>query len=154
MTARTYVQILNVFIGKRYSLKVQENCSRLDECLRIHCAKVAKQLIGKCGGSQQNLLEKAKSVAIRHSELSTVALVNNLQSQVSQLQNVNVVITNENKILSIKCKEASTQVGQIQKKIDKATVDIDKLKTENNKLNNVIEKIEQCNRKNFAPKKI
>ena len=140
MTARTYVQILNVFIGKRYSLKVQENCSRLDECLRIHCAKVAKQLIGKCGGSQQNLLEKAKSVAIRHSELSTVALVNDLQSQVSQLQNVNVVITNENKILSIKCKEASTQVGQIQKKIDKATVDIDKLKTENNKLNNVIGK--------------
>ena len=91
-------------------------------------------------GSRQNLLAKAKSVAIRHSEISTVALVNDLQSQVSQLQNVNAAITNENKILSIKCKETSTQVGQIQKKIDKATVDIDKLKTENNKLYNVIEK--------------
>ncbi|CAB3995786.1 Hypothetical predicted protein [Paramuricea clavata] len=121
--------------------QVQENCSRVDECLRIHCAKVAKQLIGKRGGSRQNLLAKAKSVAIRHSELSTVTLVNDLQSQVSQLQNVNAAITNENKILSVKCKEASTQVGQIQKKIDKATVDIDKLKTENNKLYNVIEKI-------------
>ncbi len=82
-----------------------------------------------------------KSIAVRHSELSTVALVHDLQSQVSQLQSVNASITNENKVLSIKCSESSTLIGQIQTKIDKASVDIHKLKTENNTLYNVIEKI-------------
>ena len=137
----TYLQILNAFIGKKYSLKIQENCSRVDERLRILCTKVAKQLFGKRGGSRQNLLANVKSVAVRHSELSTVALVNDLQSQVSQLQSVNTSITSENNLLSIKCKEASTLVGKFQKKIDKATVDIDKLKSENTKLYSVIEKL-------------
>jgi hypothetical protein len=137
----TYVQILNAFIGKEYSLKIQENCLRIKERLRIHSTKVAKQLIGKHGGSRQNLLVKVKSVDVRRCELSTVALVNDLQSQVSQLQSENVLITNENKSLSIKYKEASAQVNQIQRKIEKAAVDIDKLKRENNNLYHIIEKI-------------
>ena len=141
LTECTYLQILNAFIGKKYSLKIQENCSRVDERLRILCTKVAKQLFGKRGGSRQNILANVKSVAVRHSELSTVALVNDLQSQVSQLQSVNTSITSENNLLSIKCKEASTLVGKFQKKIDKATIDIDKLKSENTKLYSVIEKL-------------
>jgi predicted phage-related endonuclease len=132
---------LNAFIGKKYSLKIQENCSRVDECLRILCTKVAKQLFGKHGGSRQNLLANIKSIAVRHSELSTIALVNDLQGQVSQLQSVNMSITSENNLLSNKCKQASTLVSQFQKKIDKATVDIDKLKSENTKLYSVIEKL-------------
>jgi hypothetical protein len=93
------------------------------------------------GGARQSLLAKVKSVAIRHSELSTVALVNDLQSQVSQLESVNVTITRDNKALDIKCKEASALVSQSQIKIDKATIDIDRLKRENDKLYDIIEKI-------------
>ena len=137
----TYVQILNAFIGKRYSLKIQENCSRIEERLCIHCMIVAKQLVGKHGGSRQRLLAKIKSVAVRHSELSTVASVDQLLVQVSQLQSVNVSIKNENRVLNIKCQEASAQVHQAQKVIEKATVDIEKLKTENNNLFQIIEKI-------------
>lgn len=141
LTDCTYVQILNAFIGKLYSLKILENCSRIEERLRIQCTKVAKQLIGKHGGSRQYLLGKVKSVAIRHSELSTVALVNDLQSQVSQLQSINVSVTNKNEVLSVKCREASAQVDRIQKKIEQVAVDIDKLKTENRNLYYIIEKI-------------
>ena len=104
MTECTYLQILNAFTGKKYSLKIQENCLRVDERLRILCTKVEKQLFGKRGGSQQNLLANVKSVAVRHSELSTVALVNDLQNQVSQLQSVNTSITSENNLLSINVK--------------------------------------------------
>ena len=131
---------MNAFIGKRYSLKIQENCSRIEERLRIHCTIVAKQLVGKHGGSRQRLLPKIKSVAVRHSELSTVASVDQLLVQVSQLQSVNVSIKNENRVLNIKCQEASAQVHQAQKVIEKATVDIEKLKTENNNLFKIIEK--------------
>jgi hypothetical protein len=63
----TYIQILNAFIDKQYSLKIQESCSRVNECLRIHCTKVSKQAIGKHGGARQSLLAKVKSVAIRRS---------------------------------------------------------------------------------------
>ena len=136
----TYVQILNAFIDKQYSLKIQESCSRVNERLRIHCTKVSKQAIRKHGGARQSLLAKVKRVAIRHSELSTVALVNDLQSQVSQLESVNATITCDNKALDIKCKEASALVSQSQIKIDKATIDINKLKRENDKLYDIIEK--------------
>ena len=137
----TYIQILNTFIDKQYSLKIQESCSRVNERLRIHCTKVSKQAIRKHGGAQQSLLAKVKRVAIRHSELSTVALVNDLQSQVSQLESVNATITRDNKALDIKCKEASALVSQSQIKIDKATIDINKLKRENDKLYDIIAKI-------------
>ena len=117
----TCVQILSAFIGKRYSLKIQENYSRIEERLRIHCTIVAKQLVGKQRGSRQRLLAKIKSIAVRHSELSTVASVDQLLVQVSQLQSVNVSIKNENRVLNIKCQEASAQVHQAQKEIEKAT---------------------------------
>lgn len=74
LTDSLYLQILNAFIGKQYSLKIQENCSRVEELLRTHSTKVAKQIGGKHGGTRQNLLAKIKSVVVRHSELSTVAL--------------------------------------------------------------------------------
>ena len=94
----TFVQILNKFIGKKYSLKSQENCSRVNELLRTHCTKVSKQLFGKHGASRQILLAKFKSVAVWHSELSTVALVDDLRSKVSELQSANTSIARE-----IKC---------------------------------------------------
>ena len=121
-------------------MKIQENCSRIEERLRIHRTIVAKQLVGKYGGSRQRLLAKIKSVAVRHSELSTVASVDQLLVQVSQLQSVNVSIKNENRVLNIKCKEPSAQVHQAQKVIEKATVDIEKLKTGYNNLFKIIEK--------------
>ena len=137
----TFVQILNEFISKQYSLKIQENCTRVNELLRTHCNKVSKQLLGKHGASRQNSLAKVKSVAVRHSELSTVALVNDLQSKILQLQSVNTLIARENQVLIIKHNEATTLVGQVKRKFEKVAVDIDKLKTENEKLYNIIEKI-------------
>ena len=101
---------------------------------------MSKQAIGKHGVAWQSLLAKVKSVAIRHSELSTVALVNDLQSHVSKLESVNATITRDNKALDIKCKEASALVSQSQIKIDKATIDVDKLKRENDKLYDIIER--------------
>jgi hypothetical protein len=65
----TYVQILNEFIAKHYSLKIQEDCTRVDELLCTHCNKVSKQLLGKHGGSRQNLYAKMKRFAVQHSEL-------------------------------------------------------------------------------------
>ena len=137
----TFVQILNEFIGKKYSLKIQENCSRVNELLRTHSTKVSKQLLGKHGASRQILLDKCKSVAVRHSELSTVALVDDLQTKVSELQSANTSIARENQVLSIKYKEATTLVGQIKRQFDKAAVDIGKLKTENSQLYDIIKKI-------------
>ena len=141
LTGFTYLQILNEFIGQQYSLKVKENCSRINECLRIHCTKVAKQIYGKHGEARQRLLAKVKSVVVYHNELSTVASVIDLENKVSQLESVNASIASENKLLDINCKNASVLVEQLQKKIDKANVDIDKLKVENNKLYNVIDKL-------------
>ena len=112
-------------------LKDQENCSRTDELLRTHCTKVSKQLLGKHGASRQILLAKFKSVAVRHSELSTVALVDDLLSKVSELQSAHTSIARENQVLSYKYKEAITLVGQIKQQVDKAAVDIGKLKTVN-----------------------
>ena len=36
----SYVQVLNAFLGKRYSLKIRENCSRSEECLRVNCTEL------------------------------------------------------------------------------------------------------------------
>ena len=78
--------------------KVQENCSRVNELRHTLCTKVSKQLLGKHGASQQILLAKFKSVAVWHSELSTVALVDDLQSKVSELQSANTSIARENQV--------------------------------------------------------
>lgn len=58
----SYVQILNAFIGERYLLKIQENCSRIDECLRLSCTRVAKKFIGQTGRRRENLFTKMKSI--------------------------------------------------------------------------------------------
>ena len=102
---------------------------------------MSKQLLGKHGASRQILLAKFKCVAVRHSELSTFALVDDLQTKVSELQSANTSIARENQVLSIKYKEATTLVGQIKQQFNKAAVDIGKLKTENSQLYDIIEKI-------------
>ena len=87
---------------------------------------MSKQLLGKHGASQQILLAKVKSVAVRHSELSTVALVNDLHSKVFQLQSINMSIARENQVLIIKHNEATRLVVQVKRKFNKVAVDIDK----------------------------
>ena len=71
----SYIQILNAFLSKRYSIKIRENCSRLEKCLRLNCSKAAKKMVGKHGGNRRRLSTKTKSMVIYHDELSTVALI-------------------------------------------------------------------------------
>ena len=140
----SYVQILNEFIGKKYLLKIRENFSRGDECLRLNCTRVAKKFIGQKGRRRENLFTQVKSIAIRQDEISTVgsvALLNELENQVSRLEDINATISRDNKEIGLKYKEVSKMFSQTQTKIDKATVDIDELKEENNSLYNIIEKL-------------
>ena len=140
----TYVQVLNGFIGKKSLFKIQENCSRVEECLRLNCTRVAKQFLGKNGRRRQNLLPNSKSIAIHQGEFRTggsVALLGDLEYQISRLENINTTITQDNKDLNLNYKETSTLLSQTQTKFDKVTVDIEKLKWKNNNLYKIIEKI-------------
>ena len=107
----TYVQTLNGFIGKKSLFKIQENCSRVLECLRLNCTSGSKQFIGKNGRSRQHLLTKAKSIAIHQGELRTVgsvALLGDLEYHISRLENINTTITQDNKNLNLRYKGTST----------------------------------------------
>ena len=107
----TYVQVLNGFIGKKSLFKIQENCSRVEECLRLNCTRVAKQFLGKNGRRRQNLLPKSKSIAIHQGEFRTggsVALLGDLEYHISRLENINTTITQDNKNLNLRYKGTST----------------------------------------------
>ena len=137
----SYVQVLNAFLGKRYSLKIRENYSRLEECLRVNCTRVSKSMIRKHGGKRRRLDTKMKSIGIYQDELSTVALLSDLESKVSCLENENASIIYANRVLDTKFKEASTHISQIEGKFNKARVGIKNLRTKNIELFNIIEKI-------------
>ena len=133
----TYVQILNGFIGKKSLFKIQEDCSRVEECLRLNSTSGSKQFLGTNGRRRQNLLRKAKSIAIHQGEFKTVgsvALLDDFEYQISRLENIKTTITQDNKDLNFRYKETSTLLSQTQTKFDKVTVDIEKLKEENHNL--------------------
>ncbi|CAB4011198.1 Hypothetical predicted protein, partial [Paramuricea clavata] len=98
----SYVQILNAFIGEWYPTKINENCLRIEEQLRIICSDVVKQFLCKTGRRRHDLLTKVKNIAIYKNELSTVNLVSDLERQVSHLQSVNASIIHDNKLLELK----------------------------------------------------
>ena len=102
---------------------------------------MVKQFLCKTGRRRHDLLTKVKNIAIYKNELSTVALVSDLERQVSRLESVNASIIRDNKLLELKYKETSVLVTQAQSKISKVTVDITKLKEESSNLYNIIEKL-------------
>ena len=137
----SYIQILNAFLSKRYSIKMRENCSRLEKCLRLNCSKAAKKMVGKHGGNRRRLSTKTKTMVIYHDELSTVALISDLERKVSCLETENASIKHANRMLDTKFKESSTRIGQIEGKFNKAAIDIENLRNKNVELYNIIEKI-------------
>lgn len=137
----SYLQVLNEFIGNAYPVRVNENCFRIEERLRVICTNVVKQFHGKNGRQRHSLLTKVKDLAVYKSELNTVALVSDLERKVSHLESVNASIIQEKRLLELKYKETSTLISEIHSKISKATVDISRLKEENNSLYSIIEKL-------------
>ena len=129
------------FLSKRYSIKIRENCSRLEKCLRLNCSKAAKTMVGKHGGNRRRLSTKTKSMVIYHDELSTVAMISDLERKVSCLETENALIKHANRVLDTKFKEASTRIGQIEGKFNKAAIDIENLRNKNVELYNIIENI-------------
>ena len=124
LSGYSYVQILNAFIGKKYPIKIKENCLRIEERLRRVFSEVARQFVAKTGRAWQDLITKVKSVAIRQGELVTAALVSNLECQVGQLEHDTGHILGENKILEVTCKEVSETLGKIKTKLDNTEADL------------------------------
>ena len=136
----SYVEVLNAFIGKRYP--IQLNCAtRLEEVLRVICASVAHQFIGKSGKSYQTLLQKVKRIAVRKNELFTVSSLKDLEHEIGRLEKANASMRSQNVLLQCKYNDSLLLVNKTQAKIDKAYIEIDKLKQENQYLYNTIEKI-------------
>ena len=146
----TYVQILNAFIGKNYPTKVNEDCSRINERLRVICTNVARTLIRKRGRCRQDLLSQIKSIAVKRSELTTVASVGRLESEISRLEESNKQLVCKNIALDTIYKETSLLASKLQTKVDESSINIEKLKEENENLYNVIEKI--CPQRKFEDK--
>lgn len=137
----SYVQLLNVFVGKSYPTRIKENCSRIENLLRVSCSKAAKQLAGTSGRKRENLLDKVKSIAVLQDELLTVSSICHLESEVSRLEKENGLMRSQNVILDIKHQQASTLATRLEAKLDQASTDIEKLKEDNRSLYDVIQSI-------------
>lgn len=137
----SYVQLLNVFVGKSYPTRIKENCSRIENLLRVSCSKAAKQLAGTSGRKRENLLDKVKSIAVLQDELLTVSSICHLESEVSRLEKENGLMRIQNVILDIKHQQASTLATRLEAKLDQASTDIEKLKEDNRSLYDVIQSI-------------
>ena len=60
----TYIQLLNILLGRNYCTKLKDDCSRLEGRLRRACSEINKKLKGKTGASYRNLMHTELKLAL------------------------------------------------------------------------------------------